>query len=217
MRVSFSSAVLVLASAAAASPSVVIVPGAWQVDPSWDGFMQKLESSGYDTSKVTLPSVGISLTGLEEDVAAATGVIDPLLDAGKDVVLLSHSLGGLIAGNAVQGRDVASREKAGKKGGIVQLIYLAAFMTPAGASLKDLMGGSYFPWMEVAVGFQPLRYRMRVGGQEAAKANGGVSAGWQGHGRPRADSRDWLQRHPVALRGRALGLVHDLDVGEGLH
>lgn len=158
MRASFSSAVLALASAsaaAAANPSVVIVPGAWQVDPSWDGFMQKLESAGYDTSKVTLPSVGVSLTGLDEDVAAAQAVIDPLLDAGQDVVLLSHSLGGLIAGNAVRGRDAAARAKAGKPGGVVQLIYLAAFMTPAGASLKDLMGGSFFPWMEAVVSSQP--------------------------------------------------------------
>lgn len=174
MRVSLSSAVGVWASAsaaaAAANPSVVIVPGAWQVDPSWNGFMQKLESAGYDTAKVTLPSVGISLTGLDRDVAAAAAVIDPLLDAGKDVVLLSHSLGGLIAGNAVQGRDVAARQKAGKKGGVVQLIYLAAFMTPAGASLKDLMGGSYFPWMEVTVG--PRLERSRASRKDAAKANG---------------------------------------------
>ncbi|KAK7995992.1 hypothetical protein PG991_015459 [Apiospora marii] len=148
MRFSLCSAVLAFGSlGAAVNPTVVIVPGAWQIDPSWTGFMQKLTGAGYDTKKVTLPSVGISLTGLDEDVAATAAVVDPLLDAGKDVVLLSHSLGGLIAGNAVRGRDYASRQAAGKKGGVIQTIYLAAFMCPEGASLKDLMGGSFFPWM----------------------------------------------------------------------
>lgn len=154
MRFSLCSAVLAFGSlGVAVNPTVVIVPGAWQIDPSWAGFMQKLTGAGYDTKKVTLPSVGISLTGLDVDVAAAAAVIDPLLDAGKDVVLLSHSLGGLVAGNAVQGRDYASRQAAGKKGGVIQTIYLAAFMCTKGASLKDLMGGSYFPWMKVAVSF----------------------------------------------------------------
>ncbi|KAK8040774.1 hypothetical protein PG994_013781 [Apiospora phragmitis] len=153
MRFSLCSAVWAFGTlGAAVNPTVVIVPGAWQIDPSWTGFMQKLTSAGYDTKKVTLPSVGISLTGLDTDVAATAAVVDPLLDAGKDVVLLSHSLGGLIAGNAVQGRDYASRKAAGKEGGVIQLIYLAAFMCPEGASLKDLMGGSYFPWMIVADG-----------------------------------------------------------------
>ncbi|KAK8004117.1 hypothetical protein PG990_001925 [Apiospora arundinis] len=150
MRFSLCSAVLAFGSlGAAANPTVVIVPGAWQIDPSWTGFMQKLTGAGYDTKKVTLPSVGISLTGLAEDVAATAAVVDPLLDAGKDVVLLSHSLGGLIAGNAVQGRDFNSRKAAGKQGGVIQTIYLAAFMCPQGASLRDLMGGQFFPWMKV--------------------------------------------------------------------
>lgn len=104
-----------------------------------------------NVSQVTLPSVGISLTGLDTDVNATHAVIDPILEEGKDVVVLSHSLGGLIAANAVEGRDIASRSAEGLQGGVIQLIYLAAFMAPAGYSLYNLMGNSWFDWMVVQV------------------------------------------------------------------
>lgn len=100
---------------------------------------------------MTLPSVGVSLTGLDADVNATTEILDPLLDAGKDVVILCHSLGGLIAANAIEGRDIASRSADGLDGGVIQLIYLAAFMAPEGYSLYNLMGNDWFDWMLVNV------------------------------------------------------------------
>lgn len=132
-------------------PSIVIVPGAWQIPPSWTSFTSKLESAGYDTSLVTLPSVGVSLTGLDADRTAAQAVIDPLLEAGKEVVVLSHSLGGFIASNSMEDRGIAARSAAGKTGGVIQLIYLAAFMAPVGDSLYNLMGNDWFDWMVVEV------------------------------------------------------------------
>ncbi|ORY58150.1 Alpha/Beta hydrolase protein [Pseudomassariella vexata] len=139
-----------LSAVSAANPSVVVVPGAWQIDPTWEDFMALLTDAGYPTSKVTLPSVGISETGgLAADVDATAAILDPLLDAGKDVVLLAHSLGGLIAGNAVQGRDYATRQAAGKTGGVIQTIYLAAFMCPEGVSLFNMLGNEWFSWMNV--------------------------------------------------------------------
>lgn len=155
MRSSFISSFAAFTGLALATPSIVVVPGAWQISPSWTPFINLLKGAGYETSLVTLPSVGISLTGLDVDVAAAQAVIDPLLDAGKEVVVLCHSLGGLIAANSVGNRSIAARSAAGSPGGVVQLIYLAAFMAPEGYSLYNLMGNAWFEWMEVAVS-QPL-------------------------------------------------------------
>lgn len=134
-----------------ANPEIVIVPGAWQIEPSWALFRSHLEEVGYNVSQVTLPSVGVSLTGLDADVSATQAVIDPLLEEGKDVVILCHSMGGLVAANSVESRDIASRSADGLGGGIIQLIYLAAFITPAGYSLYNLMGNGYFDWMLVEV------------------------------------------------------------------
>ncbi|KAK7707496.1 hypothetical protein SLS64_007015 [Diaporthe eres] len=137
---------------AIAKPDIVIVPGAWQIEPSWTLFRGYLEKAGYNVSQVTLPSVGVSLTGLDTDVSATQAVIDPLLEEGKEVVVLCHSMGGLVAANSVESRDIASRSVGGLEGGVVQLIYLAAFITPAGYSLYNLMGNGYFDWMLVEDG-----------------------------------------------------------------
>lgn len=136
---------------AVAKPDIVIVPGAWQIEPSWALFRGYLETAGYNVSQVTLPSVGVSLTGLDTDVSATQAVIDPLLEEGKEVVVLCHSMGGLVAANSVESRDIASRSVGGLEGGVIQLIYLAAFITPAGYSLYNLMGNGYFDWMLVEV------------------------------------------------------------------
>ena len=134
-----------------ANPEIVILPGAWQIEPSWALFRDYLEKAGYNVSQVTLPSVGISLTGLDADVSATQAIIDPLLEEGKEVVVLCHSMGGLVAANSVESRGIASRSADGLEGGIIQLIYLAAFITPAGYSLFNLMGNGYFDWMLVEV------------------------------------------------------------------
>ncbi|CAN8100547.1 unnamed protein product [Discula destructiva] len=152
MRSTTLSLLALAGQAIAANPDIVIVPGAWQIEPSWELFRGYLTDAGYNVSQVTLPSVGVSLTGLDVDVDATQAVIDPLLDEGKDVVVLSHSLGGLIAANAVEGRGVAARSADGLDGGVVQLIYLAAFMAPVGASLYNLMGNDWFEWMVVEDG-----------------------------------------------------------------
>lgn len=136
---------------AIAKPEIVIVPGAWQIEPSWALFRSYLKKAGYNVSQVTLPSVGVSLTGLDTDVSATQAVIDPLLEEGKEVVVLCHSMGGLVAANSMESRDIASRSVGGLEGGIIQLIYLAAFITPAGYSLFNLMGNGYFDWMLVEV------------------------------------------------------------------
>lgn len=98
-------------------------------------------------SQITLPSVGVSLTSLDIDVSDTQAVIDPLIEEVKEVVVLCHSMGGLVAANSVESRDIASRSADRLEGGVIQLIYLAASMTPAGYSLFNLMGNGYFYWM----------------------------------------------------------------------
>jgi len=66
-------------------------------------------------------------------------------------VLLCHSYGGVVGSCAVEGLDLASRQKANKKGGVIMVIYLSAFMIPKGKSLLEMLGGQPLPWMDVQV------------------------------------------------------------------
>jgi hypothetical protein len=51
----------------------------------------------------------------------------------------------------VDGLNKSSRTEAGKPGGVIQVIYLAAFALGKGQSLLGMLGGNYLPWMKVEV------------------------------------------------------------------
>ncbi|KAK3295783.1 Alpha/beta hydrolase fold-1 [Chaetomium fimeti] len=140
------------AATAATKPTIVIVPGAWQLPNAWDEFRSVLARAGHQAHHVALPSVGGTeepLTGLPEDVAAVRHVVGGLADQGDEIVLLCHSSGGVVGSNAVEGYDVAARQAAGKVGGVVRIVYLSAFMLPKGKSLLEMLGGTPLPWMIV--------------------------------------------------------------------
>ncbi|KAI7784922.1 alpha beta-hydrolase [Diaporthe eres] len=131
-------------------PTIVIVPGAWQLTSAFAPFADLLRSKGFDTEIVDMPSVGgteLPLTGLPEDIAAVRAVIQPLVEARRELVLLTHSAGGVSGGGAVKGLDLKTRKEAGLPGGVVRVIYMAAFMVPKGSSLLQMLGGKPAPWM----------------------------------------------------------------------
>lgn len=133
-------------------PTLVIVPGAWQFTSCFAPFADLLKSKGFETEVVDMPSVGgtqLPLTGLPEDIAAVRAVVQPLVETGKEVVLLTHSAGGVSGGGSVKGLDLRVRKEAGLAGGVARVIYMAAFMVPKGSSLLQMLGGKPAPWMVV--------------------------------------------------------------------
>lgn len=139
---------------AASKPTILIVPGAWQLVASYKPFAELLTKAGYENQVVKLPSTGgteLPLTGLPEDIAAIRAALEPLVEAGKDVVLLTHSAGGVSGSAALKGLDAKTRKAAGQPGGVVRIIYMSAFMVPKGSSLMDLLGGQPLPWMVLEV------------------------------------------------------------------
>ncbi|KAH6651438.1 alpha/beta-hydrolase [Truncatella angustata] len=121
-------------------PTVVIVPGAWQMPAAFDNFSRKLNEAGYPTYLVELPSVGgteMPLSGLAGDIQAVRSALNQVCQDGKKAMVLAHSAGGLSGSNAIEGYDVAG------------IIYLAAFVIPKGTSVLELVGGAPLPWMDV--------------------------------------------------------------------
>lgn len=139
---------------ATSKPTILIVPGAWQLPTSYEPFSDLLNKNGYEAGVVSLPSTGgteLPLTGLPEDIAAIRARLEPLVEAGKEVVLLTHSAGGISGSAALKGLDVKTRKAAGVSGGVARIIYMAAFVVPKGVSLMDMLGGQPLPWMKVEV------------------------------------------------------------------
>ena len=141
-------------------PTIVLVPGAWHLPIHYSLLILKLKSYGFPVESEKLPSVN-SPKPKEQSVAKdadfiKNSVLKPLLDAGKDVVMLLHSYGGCPGSVAAKGQSKTERAAAGKKGGVVGLIFMCAFVAPEGASLKgSLPGGVYDPWVIVNVSISP--------------------------------------------------------------
>lgn len=74
----------------------------------------------------------------EEDVEAVLSVLEPLVEAGKQVLLVGHSSGGWTATQAAQRHLQAEvRKSRGLAGGVVGIFYVGAFVVPVGESLTS--------------------------------------------------------------------------------
>ncbi|TLD20560.1 hypothetical protein PspLS_08804 [Pyricularia sp. CBS 133598] len=134
-------------------PAVVLTPGAWHGPWAYDLVRPELAALGLCSSAVTLPTVGTTdpKVGVADDAAAARAEVLRQLDAPgeRDVVLVGHSYGGVVISNAVEGLSVADRKAAGKKNGVIGVLYLSAFAIPAGTSLLDGVGATLPDWWNV--------------------------------------------------------------------
>jgi hypothetical protein len=135
-------------------PTILFVPGVCHTPKHFASLSTHLNASGYPTTTVSLPSVDSSTPNDEsvtKDSIHVRSVLESLLDDGKDVVLAAHSYGGLPSSAAAKGFMKSEREAAGKRGGVVAQVYIAAFLAPEGVSLLQLAGGKHAPWVIINV------------------------------------------------------------------
>jgi alpha-beta hydrolase superfamily lysophospholipase len=122
-------------------PVIVIVPGAWHRPKHYQKLINALADVGYEAVGVTLPSVDSSppLPSWDQDAAETRRVIMEYLDAGKDVILIGHSFGGVAMSEAVKGLGKEDREKTGLKGSVIRLVYMCAMAMPKGQTFMGQM------------------------------------------------------------------------------
>jgi pimeloyl-ACP methyl ester carboxylesterase len=109
-----------VAAPAAPAHNVVLVPGAFTDESSWDQVAHLLRTKGFKVTAVDIP-----LTSLENDVAATRKVLDAQHGA---TVLVGHSWGGVVIGEVGDSPKVKS------------LVYVAAFAPDKGESVQALSG-----------------------------------------------------------------------------
>lgn len=124
------------------------VPGAWHILDTFDLIRDVLAKRGYESK--TVPNVSVGATdvsfGLHADIAHTKSVLQSLVDQGRQIVVVNHSYGGLVGAGALEGLGFRQLAQAGLPGGVIQGVWMAAFVAPRGTSVVDMLGGGYLPW-----------------------------------------------------------------------
>lgn len=135
-------------------PTIVLVPGAFGTPAGYDKLLPYFEQAGFPTTPGPYPSCNSadpdSATAVKDINSLRENVILPLIDQqGKDVVILAHSYGGVVAGGATKGLDKPARRIQGHTTGVIGLIYVAGNITLEDESLFEAVGGAYPPFIKL--------------------------------------------------------------------
>lgn len=120
-------------------PTIVFVPGAWHGPQVFDPVANILQSQGYKTVAVSLPSVGASppVNDFQPDVAAIRDAIQSSVNEGSEVVVFAHSYGGVPSSEAIKGLTKSDLQSQGKPGGVIHYVLCASFLIPEGVASID--------------------------------------------------------------------------------
>ena len=119
-------------------PLVVLVHGAWHGAWCWAGVQAELDGRGVPTLAVDLPGHGASTLPFTDLAGDAAHVADVVARAGRPVVLVGHSYGGAVIGEA------------GGQGDVRALVFVAAFCLDSGESVARQTDVSYPPTLAAA-------------------------------------------------------------------
>ncbi|EHK16281.1 uncharacterized protein TRIVIDRAFT_40028 [Trichoderma virens Gv29-8] len=127
--------------AIAEKPTIILVHGAWHEPDCWDSVTSLLKEHQYPFNTVKLLSSGGEFsTSVAEDAAHIHKTISQLADAGKDMILVMHSYGGIPGTESARGLLKKDRQAQHKLGGIISLVYVTAFLLPPATSIASFLG-----------------------------------------------------------------------------
>ncbi|KAL3496071.1 Alpha/Beta hydrolase protein [Aspergillus germanicus] len=135
-------------------PVIVLVSGAFGTPQGFEKLLPYLTKAGYATHPGPYPSCNPSdpanVSAVQDIASLRDNVLIPLLnDHGKDVVIIAHSYGGVVAGGAARGLAKETRKAQGHSTGVIGLVYVAGNITLDGESLFTAVGGAYPPFIKV--------------------------------------------------------------------
>ena len=113
------------------APTIVVVPAAGMPSSIYQPFVSALENHEFPVKFVEYPFMEKDAPKLPDnllDITATRNIVKNLVDDGSNVVVFMNSYGGTVGTSALQGLGKEGQAKAGKEGGVVRLVYAAAFV-----------------------------------------------------------------------------------------
>src|ERR1700761_2470566 len=107
--------------------AIVMTPGTWHRSASFANLVPFFVGAGYACEIVSFPSTDpkVRVKDLTADISAVRDAVLFNLDAGSDVIVVSHSWSSLPVNGALDGLDMEARRKEGKTTGVLKIIYIA--------------------------------------------------------------------------------------------
>lgn len=137
--------------------TVLFVTGSWHSPKHFQPAREAFESAGYPTECPCLPTFDakVPVVKMYEDAACIRSVLDKLVETErKDVICVLHSYGGMVGTEGIHeslGKNF--REAKSLDGGVLGILYMAAFVLPLGTHLGTAFGGPLPPFIRVEVSF----------------------------------------------------------------
>lgn len=124
-------------------PTFIFVPGAWHIAATWDKVTSLLNSQGYKSTSVTLPSTaGDPDATFFDDVQAVRTAIISSTSLGRNVILVAHSYGGHVGASAI--KDVPTTKNPSQdptSGKVIGIAIMATGFNVTNMAFMDMLGG----------------------------------------------------------------------------
>ena len=128
-------------------PTIVLGAGAFHVESVFRVFEPELQNFGYQTRPYALASIEKPGLVASDEIASLHALFYELIEVeGRDIVVYFHSYAGFSGSGAIAGWSKIEREAIGRKGGIVGLIYQAAFVPVGDVSMFKIAGPQWDMW-----------------------------------------------------------------------
>jgi len=125
-------------------PSIVIIPGSFSSAAGYYELVDMIAQHGYEAFANNLPSISRhppeEAASLQDDAVFFRSIIRKIADQGQDVIVLSHSYGGIVGTEAIKGVLKTERHAKGLPGGVIRIIYLSAIVLREGTSMHSEHG-----------------------------------------------------------------------------
>lgn len=132
-----------------AKPTVLLVPGAWHLPAHYDKLLQIPTQHGYECEGVSLATVDPKdppNTNADSDVEVISAAIKKTLSSGKDVVLVTHSYGGI----PVQSAAYSFIDQNERSPRVVAIAMMCTFLYPPQTALLAPLGSKPAPVHDVS-------------------------------------------------------------------
>lgn len=139
----------------AAKPTILLIPGACTEASCFDRIRPIFHENGYDTVAVSHTSANptdpFAHTAETMALNVQENYVEPLLDAGKDILVYAYSSGGSQTGSNGPSWIKSEREAQGQKGGVIGIVYHSCAPVPAGVDQLTFMGGAWPPFVKANI------------------------------------------------------------------